>query len=485
MNKKEIPVGSVARLAVIAIGIAAAVFTAWSCVDSQKIFAAIGLIASFIVLAPFLQLDKYDLCSPWSLVILAIGLLSTPQAVCMTFNWPEAERIERMLILGREPEFFLYPSAIYLLGLGCMTAGYFWFSGETSFRFASRRQLNSRNTVIVLTATLLLSAVSTVAFVGATGGVSSGRISDKRTNLETLDVKDSETRQYGHLRQTSKLASVVFVILYCLFLAEQRKMSTLKVTILLLAFLTAIALPFYASSRQQVCWVILNGLGVNYYFGNRKTFVTTCCAVAAVGLTMFLLMSQLRAKDTDSAIDSASISQSFESLILNRNGPGISKTALIINSIPEKLDHKYGATFTNWLLAPVPRALYPGKPMIGAGPEVGTKIYGTKYSGVPPGYIAELYWNFHIPGVIFGMLFLGWLLKFVYKLCWSLQIPPAVIVPIYLFAVMPIAFGVLCNSAGYGTMMRLVDFVAVSTVLFFCTTRAPQMMQLPQQRAVA
>ena len=107
--------------------------------------------------------------------------------------------------------------------------------------------------------------------------------------------------------------------------------------------------------------------------------------------------------------------------------------------------------------------------MIVTGPIIGTEIYNTRVSGVPPGFIAELYWNFYIPGVIFGMLFMGVLLKRLHLLFRNMQGQREIVVPVYLFAVIPIAFAVLGNSLGFGTVMRFVDFVTIAVVIFFCS----------------
>ena len=134
-------------------------------------------------------------------------------------------------------------------------------------------------------------------------------------------------------------------------------------------------------------------------------------------------------------------------------------------------------------MAPIPRALYPDKPMIVTGPIIGTEIYNTRVSGIPPGFIAELYWNFYIPGVIFGMLFMGVLLKRLHLLFRNMQGQREIVVPVYLFAVIPVAFSVLSNSLGYGTMMRFVDFVTIAGIIFFCSntivTATNTMPQVP------
>jgi oligosaccharide repeat unit polymerase len=468
MNSRAITIGPAIRSIVTLIGLVAAFFAAWTCVDIQMFYAAVGMMSLFIVLAPFLSLEKYDLFCPWSFVILPVALLSTPQAICTSFNFPNEEPIERMMQLGQGPEFFFYPGAILLLAFICLTVGYFGFQSKRPRNIYLGRDFDPNRLLMSLAIVGLIACVSTVAFIRVTGGVSSDRITDKRTNLETLDVEAGDTRQHGHLRQISKLSSVVFLIFYSFVLTRKQRLSVPIVCLLILGLMMAIALPFYASSRAQVCWVLINTIGVNYYLG-RGNFFLKVALFLSLGLAFFIFMSAVRNRDHQDGMDSVSIEKSFESLVLNRNGPGLSKTAHIINAIPDKLEYQYGSTIAEWLLAPIPRALYPTKPMMGTGTEIGTKIYGTKLSGIPPGMIAELYWNFHIAGVIFGMLLFGYLLQRVYAVFQDVRSDPAVVVPIYLFSVIPVAFGVLGNSIGYGTMMRLVDFVSIGIVMWLCT----------------
>ena len=471
MNR-EVEIGGLAKSLVLVVALMAAIFSAWASVDMQMLHAAVGLIALLIVLSPFLVLKSYDLFSPWSFVILAIAALATPQAICTSFDFPDVDTVDRMMLVGRSPSYFIYPACIYLIALSCLVFGYFGLvrqgQGEKPGLVVSRG-MHTRNTVVVLGAAVLLSAVSTIFFVRLTGGFESDKISSKRTKIETLDVAGSDTQQYGHIRQLSKLSAAAFLVMYSFVLCREEQSSFFVKAALAFSFLAAIALPFYASSREQVLWVIIGALGVNYYLA-KGNFLFKCGVVAAVGLVLFLVMSVLRSADSDDVYASVSFSSSFEKLVLNRNGPGLSKTSHIINHIPDTLDFKYGQTFSDWIFAPVPRAIYPDKPMIVTGPIIGTEIYGHRVAGVPPGFIAELYWNFYIPGVVFGMLFMGVVLKRLHLLFTNMQIQREMKVPVYLFAVTPVAFAVLGNSLGYGTVMRFIDFVTISSIVYFCST---------------
>ncbi|MEL7496253.1 MAG: O-antigen polymerase [Planctomycetota bacterium] len=468
MNR-EIEINSTIRIIVLSFAAVTAGMTLWACVDHQMMYAAVGLIAFLIGIVPFLFLKSYDLFSPWSFVLLAIGMGCTLQCLCMSFMWPNAEAIERLLILGQPPEYFIYPAGLYLLGIICLTAGYFANRRSRHWKLNIKREYSNNNLIIVLGACLVVSVVATLAFVRFTGGVQSGKISAKRTTIKTLDVqRDDGFRQYGSLRHMGKLANVAFLILYSFFLARNPKLTTMQWALVGGSFLVACALPFYMSLRGQVCWVILSALGVTYYHG-RGNFVMKFGIYAALSIALFVFMSILRHAGDDDAMSKLTIEDSISSLILNRNGPGLSKTAHIINHIPDTLEFKYGETIAVWVIAPIPRELYPNKPMVHTGPIIGTRIYGNRVSGVPPGLVAELYWNFYIPGIIFGMLTVGWVLHAVYMLFRNCNVDPTIVSPIYLFAIIPVGFAIIGHSLGFGTIMRFVDFATIGVVVFFCT----------------
>ena len=79
------------------------------------------------------------------------------------------------------------------------------------------------------------------------------------------------------------------------------------------------------------------------------------------------------------------------------------------------------------------------------------------------------------------MTLIGFLLCCIHTFFNTLDIDPAIIVPIYLFSLMPIGFAVLGNSLGSGTIMQVVDLVTVSGVVFLCTTFAEHRVPVHRQ----
>jgi len=90
------------------------------------------------------------------------------------------------------------------------------------------------------------------------------------------------------------------------------------------------------------------------------------------------------------------------------------KTAAIIDQTDRQDIALNGSSFLNFIVAPIPRVLWPDKPDVRIGPFVAQDIlFYRNNSGVPPGGIGELYLNFGWPGIVIGMILLGILTNFV------------------------------------------------------------------------
>jgi oligosaccharide repeat unit polymerase len=69
----------------------------------------------------------------------------------------------------------------------------------------------------------------------------------------------------------------------------------------------------------------------------------------------------------------------------------------------------WGRSYMDVLYQPIPRALWPDKPM-SFDQEIGRMLTGT-YTAIPPSMVGEMYMNFHIFGIIAGMLLFGYLCR--------------------------------------------------------------------------
>lgn len=87
----------------------------------------------------------------------------------------------------------------------------------------------------------------------------------------------------------------------------------------------------------------------------------------------------------------------------------------ILSEVPHNEPLLWGQSYIALLAAPVPQALLPFQKPPTMGALNGKRFFNTA-AGVPPGPIAEAYWNFHIPGIILVFTFWGIALKTLYSI---------------------------------------------------------------------
>ena len=102
------------------------------------------------------------------------------------------------------------------------------------------------------------------------------------------------------------------------------------------------------------------------------------------------------------------------SAILNR-AIWLNSIVMIRRWVPEYIDYQRGATFYPLLIGWIPRAIWPGKPILSQGSFMHNKIIGSQTtSNVGFSAIGEFYLNFGMLGVIVGMFGLGIFVRIVY-----------------------------------------------------------------------
>ena len=81
----------------------------------------------------------------------------------------------------------------------------------------------------------------------------------------------------------------------------------------------------------------------------------------------------------------------------------------IYGNVPRNVDFLHGRSYLSLLTLPVPRGLWPGKPYV-IEAMVGRTFFRMQ-AGVPPGGVAEAYWNFHVPGIVLVYFIFGGFLR--------------------------------------------------------------------------
>ncbi|MCF6313096.1 MAG: oligosaccharide repeat unit polymerase [Verrucomicrobiales bacterium] len=439
------------------------------------LFAAVGLWSLSIVMLPPALSPRYDLFSPWSFIILSVLVGLTLRGFYISFAYPNPAIIERLFLRGEKPGFFLKPALILLTGLIALTTAYLWNPFKKLRTALPNNPIQKQRLYTLIFAILAISLVSTTLYIILTGGLESRFISAKRTPIPGLELSGKNYQSYGSLRFFSSLA----IFAHLLVLGDLLKSKSLgrfwKIPLALILFLLACSLPFYASVRSTIATYVFLSAAV-FYYSSKKLPIFKFALAGIILIIAVYVMTLLRAeRDDSSALSKFSPgSQAFNSLILNRNQIELAKTAHIINAIPDQLPYQYGKTIAIWALAPIPRSLWRDKPLIQPGPIIGNQIYQQKRAGVPPSLIAELCWNFALPGVLIGSLLLGAMLRFLHQSFAPQRTNgdpnPA---QIFFYVVAPMLFGfqAIGSNLGYALFWLVMNTIIALVILKLITPR--------------
>jgi O-antigen polysaccharide polymerase Wzy-like protein len=128
---------------------------------------------------------------------------------------------------------------------------------------------------------------------------------------------------------------------------------------------------------------------------------------------------------------------------------------------PKEFPFRYGGTYLDSVLFVIPRAIWPAKPR-SFGLAIGRYLFAVE-TDIPPGYIGELYINFHVAGVAVGMYLLGLLLRKAHQ--WTINGDP-VALTVYSVVAPYLIFFMGRSFIGGGTL-TLIPCVLMLPVIYF------------------
>jgi oligosaccharide repeat unit polymerase len=332
----------------------------------------------------------------------------------------ESENTRSFLLLG-QPPVFLYKALLMIsLGLVCLVLGYSLHTPVLHLNKFSLLRSDAWNKprlffiLFVFAAIALLSMVLYVKELGILGTLSQ-QFSAKRRLL--VEGTHYEYAALGYYLWGASLMSYVFYFLFALFVGSSGKRRLPLGLVVLIFGVFAVIFPVITSSRGEVLYHLVYAVLIWHYL-KRRISLRALTQVFGVALGIIVLLAALRSAGQGNRADEYLAAGKFlEAAVGNRNWFDVSKTAHIIDAVPKKLEYQYGASFFTWIFAPIPRTLWKEKPIVRPGPMLGERIFQREVirTGVPPGFIGELYWNFGVIGVPFGMYLLGFGLKFLYR----------------------------------------------------------------------
>lgn len=417
------------------------------------------LIISMIAL-PLIVRIKSDVFSIWSWIFYSSILGVFFRCLYIYFDLPNHNEIDTVFLLGR-PKNFLFPAMILVFfGVLIMVIGYL----STKKKFILKKKIftnhlwDEKRFFIVSISLMVISLFSLVTFINLQGGLFSiESMSSYRGVSDTL----SEASTHSYLRLLVSFSGINMYLLTTWIICFKKR-KFLSYALWIISFLTFVFFNFYISQRGAIVFAMVQIIAISYYLNGYKLPKFKMFIGLLVSLVIFQIMSTIRNfKEVESNDVKFSVLKALEPAILTTNMIDISKTAHIINAVPEKLNYQYGATLTTMFIAWIPREFWPEKPVTNVDNTIGIKVFGaTTYGsgGVPPGIFAELYWNFWIPGVIIGCFLLGAFLKIINQTVnKNIENPNMVLIYVINFMFIGLAFlGSSFSSVLIGVLQTLI-----------------------------
>ncbi len=250
-----------------------------------------------------------------------------------------------------------------------------------------------------------------------------------------------------------RVFQVTFIVPLVWYLKKGNKVF--QNPIFLAIFLLSIIIGFLATGSRSSVIVVMVAFLACFLLKTRKIPKFSSVFAAFLAVLLFGLLGQIRTASTFNSgdfnwedidfdyqtnLDRASDeSEAWQSL-------GADLATYI--SVPERVDYLYGKTYVAVVAFWLPRAIWKDKPH-GVGYYTGREIYMAG-NGVPPGPIAEAYWNFGVLGIIILAFLNGMILSLVSNTFRKYYYSPGVVV-IYILI---IAKGLTFSSLGLTSIFQ-------------------------------
>ncbi|ACV06875.1 oligosaccharide repeat unit polymerase [Kytococcus sedentarius] len=381
---------------------------------------AIGSATCCLVTLPALRKD-YSPYGPWTAVMAITYVAGGLRPLYVRFGEEGTRSFDVLFLLGRDWAFFAHNGAIYLLGFALFVLGYMWARPERRMENSPLRAFSKPvlgpSTPLVIILCALIGTFGLVSYIQATGGLDLSDFSGKQASGGTEMSQDYES--HGIQRSLTQFCVVAFWLHVAYVLRPGHKFPLLSFEVVggVFLFLLSCIFPIVTSSRSDIVYTIFVTLAIAAMLRRPfRLWALVLVGVVTIASINFITLARGSSSSEVSVSSVLALDAVEESIIYNRNFADLYNASHIIGNTPEVLPAANGRTITGWLAAPIPRAVWPTKPIVNPGPIVGEYIYGNGRSGVPPGVVAEMWWNWQWPGIVVGTVLAGILVGLISRL---------------------------------------------------------------------
>lgn len=460
-------------------------------------FALVGGICSASVVVPLLVTET-TVFSLWGPVALVVTLGTGVRGLAIATGFPSPEAVQDKFTLGRSFSDLVWPSTVTVLSVGGVMVGYILARRcrvppprrkTRRVRTPDAEILTARRAVVVIGGFAVVGTVATILYLRSVGGLGVP-INERRTVYEA----GGEFQSYGHWEFLARSGVVALLIYLAWILLRRDRLRVRDWALLVLLAANAFAINVITTTRTDVLYVTLGMLMLVRLVRGRVSLPSSLASALLV-LVAIGMLSDLREGPTSTppsppavegsekptspdgaegpkiplALD-VGVSSGLSSGLLNRNGYDLSKTLVVVDSVPDDLPYAYGSTMARYVLAPVPRAVWPDKPAISEGVTIGRKVYGLERTGIPPGLTGELVWNFGRTLAVMLSFVIGIALGVVERTAFGWPRISITALVLQALVVLPLGKAVMGVSLGQGLSSTAQTLVLLSPLLLLSLT---------------
>lgn len=374
-------------------------------------FASSGLILAAAT-APFALRRRGSVpLSGWDAVVAAAIVGVGVRSIYFFLERPDGDTLDFFFFRGSEPDDLTDAALLYAAAFGLAAIGFTAALARRDRRPLRRRiEVTAISTARVRVFCRILGAgsIGVIAIFGFVlgEGLNFENFSAQRgIRLDRTDSNGAETL----VRAFSFLATPALLLHLGAKRNDGRRFGHLSwnVALALLALLPAI----YSSTRQNLFIPFALLLIAMRLRGVRIRLVPALLVVVLVS-TAFTLTTITRSTRQDSiSADALSPTTAIDSMVVNRNFIDYTRLHNLRRAQADGVGLVGGVTYLAPLYAPIPRAIWEGKPQVAPGERFAADAYGNADTGgVPPDGFTELAWNFGIPIMLVGAMPFGFVL---------------------------------------------------------------------------
>jgi len=433
----------------------------------EAVMGAIASLCAIIAIMPMVLKRRYCAFEP-ATVVLSVVLFSVTAKIWMIFTFDNtSSHIQKRLLLGNDTT-ILFGGLVVMLGaLAAFCIGYLIRTPDMRlsrlFMAESYRWHNGKLIAVSLLLTLF-GLLFFALFIQSIGFRAGDQLSAKRFVQEGTG---SGNRMFDVSYYYYRLAAFVKFAFYLTFvdmLARGRKWMSLQGALMVLSGLLSAMIPLFLNNRAGFALLILDAIVILYFLRPKLVVPAVLLGGLVIFAGFFVLLAARKGEEHTLTVESI-----VEETLGGRDLMDITKTAHIVRAVPESLEYRYGETLWGWIAAPIPRSVWPGKPMWSErGTYLMHAIYGDMlgYGGVPPGLVAELYWNLGWYGVIIGMFVIGVVIRLLFNGFIKYRDRPSAVLiyAIILNRFVLFSFG---NDLGTGIVKTALDVLPLMILILF------------------